>query len=407
MTPNSAEMLNKLCACKTIDRPMLLKEMDEKLNQLFEARPNLFSSTTVFISQDQFSRMSTSISTIEKAMESSYFKSKALGQAPPIAQLDFGPVGVFTAYDFHLSDEGPFLIEINTNAGGALINLALAGAQEQCCGLNSQMNCSKNELVEMFLYEWKLQRENFNPELIAIVDENPETQYLYPEFLLFQKLFQEHHLKAVICDPSELIFNENTLWFRNEKVGMVYNRLTDFYLSDIKNSHLLNAYQTNAVVITPSPRNHALYANKANLELLSDVQEIQKMNLSPTEQAILLSSIPQTRKMTPDLALSLWEKRKELFFKPNAGFGSKAAYRGDKITKKVWEDILKNDYVAQKLIPPSKRLVNVDGVDADLKVDIRVYTYRGKIQLLAARLYEGQTTNFRTLGGGFAPVVVL
>ena len=29
------------------------------------------------------------------------------------------------------------------------------------------------------------------------------------------------------------------------------------------------------------------------------------------------------------------------------------------------------------------------------------------MQLLAARSYQGQTTNFRTEGGGFSPVVVL
>jgi hypothetical protein len=39
-----------------------------------------------------------------------------------------------------------------------------------------------------------------------------------------------------------------------------------------------------------------------------------------------------------------------------------------------------------------------------LKLDIRNYIYNGRVQLLAARLYEGQTTNFRTPGGGFAPV---
>jgi hypothetical protein len=41
-----------------------------------------------------------------------------------------------------------------------------------------------------------------------------------------------------------------------------------------------------------------------------------------------------------------------------------------------------------------------------LKYDLRVYAYAGEIQLLAARLYQGQTTNFRTPGGGFAPVRV-
>ncbi len=30
-----------------------------------------------------------------------------------------------------------------------------------------------------------------------------------------------------------------------------------------------------------------------------------------------------------------------------------------------------------------------------------------KVLLVAARLYQGQTTNFRTLGGGFAPVFVI
>jgi hypothetical protein len=39
-------------------------------------------------------------------------------------------------------------------------------------------------------------------------------------------------------------------------------------------------------------------------------------------------------------------------------------------------------------------------------MDIRAYVYNGEIQLLAARLYQGQTTNFRTQGGGFAPVFV-
>ncbi len=39
-----------------------------------------------------------------------------------------------------------------------------------------------------------------------------------------------------------------------------------------------------------------------------------------------------------------------------------------------------------------------------MKVDVRNYAYDGTVQLLAARLYQGQTTNFRTPGGGFAPV---
>ena len=39
-----------------------------------------------------------------------------------------------------------------------------------------------------------------------------------------------------------------------------------------------------------------------------------------------------------------------------------------------------------------------------LKFDLRNYVYDGRVQWVAARLYQGQATNFRTTGGGFAPV---
>lgn len=35
-----------------------------------------------------------------------------------------------------------------------------------------------------------------------------------------------------------------------------------------------------------------------------------------------------------------------------------------------------------------------------------IYTYGGRILLAATRLYQGQTTNFRTPGGGFSPVLM-
>jgi hypothetical protein len=41
------------------------------------------------------------------------------------------------------------------------------------------------------------------------------------------------------------------------------------------------------------------------------------------------------------------------------------------------------------------------------RFDIRTYAYDGLVQWTAARMYQGQTTNFRTPGGGFAPVYSL
>ena len=58
-------------------------------------------------------------------------------------------------------------------------------------------------------------------------------------------------------------------------------------------------------------------------------------------------------------------------------------------------------------VPPGERATLVDDAPTELKFDLRAYVYAGRIQLLAARMYQGQTTNFRTPGGGFAPVMVV
>ena len=74
------------------------------------------------------------------------------------------------------------------------------------------------------------------------------------------------------------------------------------------------------------------------------------------------------------------------------------------LTRRVFAEILTGDYVAQALVPPSERITADDTATPILKVDLRNYVYDGEVLLIAARLYQGQTTNFRTPGGGFAPV---
>jgi len=121
--------------------------------------------------------------------------------------------------------------------------------------------------------------------------------------------------------------------------------------------------------------------------------------------------VPRTELVTSSDAEGWWSRRKELFFKPATGYGSKAAYRGDKMTRRVFDEVLAADYVAQALVPPSTLELELpDDGDAgddrhvELKVDVRCYAHAGRVQLIAARLWQGQTTNFRTPGGGFAKV---
>jgi hypothetical protein len=256
----------------------------------------------------------------------------------------------------------------------------------------------------MFLEEWRLARGALPLAHVAIVDESPADQYLYPEFLLFQRLFEMHGVHAVVADPSQLERRDGVLSHRGERIDLVYNRLTDFYLERPEHAALREAYLSGTVVVTPHPRAHALYANKRNLALLTDAQRLRSWSVPQETIATLLSGIPSTHAVDPAEAEHLWSERKGLFFKPASGFGSRGAYRGDKLTRKTFAEILAGDYVAQALVPPSERVARDAGMEQALKMDLRNYVYNGGVQLVAARLYQGQTTNFRTPGGGFAPV---
>ncbi|HOY22551.1 MAG TPA: hypothetical protein PK002_05320 [Cellvibrio sp.] len=414
-----AELLNHDCFCTTLNREALdrILRADDINQDVLATHPQLFSNTTVFISPAQLQQMRDIIHAVAHVVTLPAYAQDVLARAPTIARYNPGTSGVFMGYDFHLSEQGPQIIEINTNAGGAFLNAALVSAQTECCRaagtllplLKTQFD---QEFIAMFLREWQLQRGDKPLTRIAIVDENPTQQFLYPEFKMAQRLFERNGIAAVIADPSELQFNDGQLLYqgqgqeKGEVIDLVYNRLTDFSLAAESLAVLRNAYETGSVVLTPNPHQYASYADKRNLITLGDAQHLEKLGASEKDIEILSAAIPKTQAVTAENAENLWATRKQLFFKPASGFGSRAAYRGDKLTKRVWDEILQGDYVAQQIVLPSERGILVDKEQTALKMDIRAYVYNGEIQLLAARLYQGQTTNFRTQGGGFAPVFV-
>jgi hypothetical protein len=236
------------------------------------------------------------------------------------------------------------------------------------------------------------------------VDDAPEQQFMYPEFLLFAQLFRRFGIEAEVRAPEQLVFEGGTLRDAQGPVDLVYNRLTDFAFEAAEHAPLRAAYLADAAVITPHPRSHALYADKRNLRLLTDATRLRTWGVREPVIATLQRGIPRTEIVAASNAERLWGERRKLFFQPASGFGSRAAYRGDKLTRRVWGEILAGTYVAQELVLPSERKI---GPGASLKVDVRNYVYDGQVQLLAARLYQGQTTNMRTAGGGFAPVLTM
>ncbi len=352
---------------------------------LLAERPHLFSSATMLVKAGDLARMQELIAAVERVVALLAWQKKvgAGGTA-------YAATGVFMGYDFHLTEAGPQLIEINTNAGG---------------GLLAALQAERDDVLDAYVAMFRAEHGARPLQMLAIVDEAPQSQYLYPEFLGFQKLFATHGIRAVICDPDELLLCHGGLWYEETKIDLVYNRLTDFAFGEPPQAALREAYLQAAATITPHPRVHARYADKRNLIALTDDALLGGWGVDTATRRILLAGIPRTEGVDAARADDFWARRKQLFFKPAAGFGSRAAYRGDKLTKRVFEEILVGGYVAQALALPSTVPVAVGEEMIELKADIRNYVYRGTVQLVAARLYQGQTTNFRTPGGGFAKVV--
>jgi hypothetical protein len=404
MTDEVAARLNGDCHAAMLDRAALQHAMQEQgvlwHGLVTERCQHLFADVAVFISNAQLRQMRAVIEAVERVVKE--------GKGEEGRGKGGECLGVFYGYDFHLNAQGAHLIEINTNAGGAFLNALLIDSQRDAGLLGAAVAEAELEqrFLDMFRNEWRLARGDAPLNTVAIVDEQPESQYLYPEFLLAQRMFECAGIAAYIADPAALHSRGDGLYFDDQKIDLVYNRLTDFSLRRYPVLH--QAYLEDSVLVTPNPEHYARYADKRNLARLSDAVALRALGAREDDIVVLLAGVPHTRLVEAADQTHWWAERKQWFFKPNSGYGSKGSYSGPKLTRRVFDEIMQGGYVAQRMAAPGERMVCAQGGEAQpYKYDVRCYVYDGNIQLVAARLYQGQTTNFRTPGGGFASVRVV
>jgi hypothetical protein len=417
-----ASQLNEACQCIWVDRDKLRSQLRAQLGAdagLLETREGLVSGSVVFVGSADAAAMDRAVRLISRALESEAFGTRVAAFAPIIARAGQPGSGGVLGFDFHLGGSTPQLIEINTNPGGLLVSRELAQAATASCdclvaplpklaAATIELAGLGTRVVAGFREEWTRARGDLPLGTIAIVDDDPQGQYLYPEFLLYRRLFERAGWRVLIADAARLVASENSLRLDGERIDLVYNRLTDFYFAEERHAALRDAYERGLAVITPHPAAHARWADKRLLAWLRDEELLTRAGLDPAERAAVVAAIPPTEIVDPEAAADLWARRRTLFFKPIDGYAGKAAYRGDKLTRATFEHICANPYVAQAIAPTSyRRVCAVDAKETDLRVDIRNFALQGQTWLRAARLYRGQTTNFRTEGGGFAPVLSL
>jgi hypothetical protein len=308
------------------------------------------------------------------------YNSKGDSDAVAILNSTAKNHSILMAYDFHYEPKSQALslIEINTNASGFLFADIIYKTQRLA------FQSDQPEPTELFLKSIATEMHICGlakPKKIAIIDENPESQKMYLEFLMYHDLLTQKGYPVEIFDYRNVPLTG--------EVDFIYNRHTDFTFSQPASARLRQAYLDDKLCFSPHPKEYLLLAHKERLIHFAE------KNLSDT----LIPTFILDEKT--DQA-ELWARRKNLFFKPRALFGAKATYKGSSISHKVFDKLFLDEsvtYLAQEFRPA--------GEQNGFKYDFRFYVYEDQIHLGVARVYQGQVTNFNTPGGGFAPIKLI
>ncbi|OQW50507.1 MAG: hypothetical protein A4S09_01565 [Proteobacteria bacterium SG_bin7] len=293
--------------------------------------------------------------------------------------FDPGNYSVLMAYDFHLTEDGELrLIEINTNGASSL----LVDVLHRIHGTVGVSEEFQNSLKKSFINEF-----GRSSGRVCIIDENFKKQNSYVEFLMFQKLFEKWGYQAEVINPEEF-----------KSADFIYNRLTDFYFSQEYSQKIKKAYDSKKTIVSPNPNEYHLLANKLRLrELCNEDLLTNKYGMNSFEASFVATRVPEVKSFSDFKDIDdLWGQRKKYFFKPVESFGAKGAFKGENISRKLFNELFLKNYIAQEFIRPP--------MFQDYKWDLRFYVYKDEIQLPAARLYKGQTTNFQEEGSGLAVV---
>lgn len=383
-----------------------------------------YARSVVALEREHFETIRRTVATLFRVAHDERFQRRADQEAAghPVALHRPPHHAVFMGYDFHLTAAGPRLIEVNTNAGGALLNglhtAALCPpAQLSClCAELLPVEAMRARLLATFAAEHSALRPGAPLRRVAIADDRPHLQFLRREFELFRALFTDAQprsgssgIEAEICDVAELERAPGGgLRLRGRPLDLVYLRDTDWRLDTPRSAALRAAYLGDEAVVTPAPREHHLLAHKGRLAWFSSPETMLALGATATEATLLAAVVPETRELAALGVEAAWRSRREWVFKPGDAFASRAVYRGDKISRRKLEEIAAaGGFVAQRRIEPGELAVATGEGPRRMKFDVRAYAYRDEVLLLGARAYEGQVTNLRTPGGGFSAICVV
>jgi len=345
---------------------------------------SLASDTPVCIPRSEFETMLQFSRMVFQLKDNSAYLSALADVLPETARIATVWPSVLMGFDFHLTAEGPKLIEINNNAGGLYIGDGRWLPQPDIPELHGALEA---RLVDMFHADWAT---------IAIMDEDVTRQFMYPEMQAYAQLLGNNGRNVMVVSPEDLHPDDHGLSCGGVHIDAIYNRHTDFYLEGEDVAHIRHAYEQGQLIVNPHPRSYALIGDKTRMvdwwrdSLLEDC-------IDQAAVAQIRAVTPTTRRMADMDATQAWAKRKQWVFKPAARHGGKGVLLGKAMSRKRFEALNVADTIMQQLVPPSE--IDIEG--SRMKLDIRLYMHGETLIALAGRVWRGQVTNFRQPGSGW------
>ena len=350
----------------------------------------LFFDQSIHLPSNIYEQIKTTVQSLYQLRNNKNYQKNLMKKQTSFNLENQKQDSVLMAYDFHLNNETVKLIEVNTNASAFL----LLNTLYQFKSLNYKK--ALEDLKASFQREWMIfNKKESPPPKIVLIDREPLKQKMVIEFFMYKDFFKSMGWNMEILDSRQIKMDSQYGLYtpKDEKIDFIYNRDTDFYFEN--HPVLAKAYQQNTCLILPQPKDYCLLADKNRLAdwFSKDWPELKGIQKNLLNTKILNSGNKQ----------ELWQNRKKYFFKICQGYGGKMAYKGASLSRPKFEELFQYNSLAQEYIAPSKIK---DSKNQEWKLDIRAYAYKDQIQQLAGRVYQGQVTNFKTPGSGFATVKI-
>ncbi|MDQ6979325.1 MAG: hypothetical protein Q9M09_03995, partial [Mariprofundaceae bacterium] len=336
----------------------------------------------VSIPRHHFDTMLAFTSLMFQLKKSPAYQQWIAAHVPPSAMLGSDHDAILIGFDFHLTEDGPKLIEINNNAGGLFTGSTGWLAQPSLDG------SLLSRLQQMFPDHWKT---------IAIVDEAIETQFMLPEMQAYAELLRQQGRTVFLASPQAITATDDGLYIDDQRLDGIYNRHTDFYLQQDAMADIRRALEANQVELNPFPRSYALLGDK---DRMADWWQAGSLDpfLSEEDCALIHAMVPEVTRLQDVGDDVAWQQRKHWVFKPPSSHAGKGVVIGKNMSRTRFNSLGRDTTLMQRFIPASE----ISTAEGDsFRFDLRLYMHGAQLIALAGRLWRGQLTNFRQEGSGW------